>query len=246
MSAARTELPFLDALRAELVAAHPARRRARRARPVGLAAAAAAIVVAIAAVTIVRPDPATAAVVVTETAAGVVVDIRDEDGTVSFAELVAALEAVEHTEITARAVPAAPSGVGRLVSAAAPAGRVALERPAGTGFLRARVLDAAGARVTLALGRPARPGEKYHRAVDAVGPGGPLACEPLVGRPVAEAAARLATTDLAVVWQHASGARAPTPPAVGYVAAVLAVGPATVQVQVIAEAVPAREPAACP
>ncbi len=146
------------------------------------------------------PRPANAEVRVEQTDQGLVVMLVDleHDPTAIRAALARA-----GVRATVTAVPVGPSLVGRFVGDTQEGRRSAalepLDRrsdPATCSFPGFALPRGWSGELHLQVGRPAQPDEPYGAFSDAVAPGEPLAGLPVVGHPIGEVAARLATSHL--------------------------------------------------
>ena len=197
------------ALRAELVAAARRQQRRRRQRP-RRAAAGTAVLVAVAVTALaLRPDEATAEILVERTEDRIVITLLElqEDPHEAEAELRAA-----GFDVAIELVPAGPSAVGRFVGTTDSGDLPAELVPApgsGTSFTTFSLpLDWDGA-LRLHVGRPARPGEAYLGFSDALAPGEPLACLPLPGASAATAATAVAGRAVDVDFRRFDAPSAP-------------------------------------
>lgn len=182
---------FLEQLRDEVGAA--ARRGAtpaggRGPLPAVLVAAAVVLVVAIGGFLLLGNEPVAAGVEVLRDERGVLVRLT---GTGAPPDAIEQAAAAEGLDVTVREVPVGPSNVGRFVSATGSElpEFVELIDADGTGTARGiRIpFDFEGG-VALSVGRAARSGEDWAVASDATRPGELLACEPVHGMDLGEAA----------------------------------------------------------
>jgi hypothetical protein len=196
-------MPFAEQLRAELVAAAERRlaaRRHRRRLAFGGAAAAALGGAAAALLLAVVPQP-------TAAAADVEVRIGRRTIAVALAELEHRPERIERAlqaaglAVEVRAVPVGPSNVGRFVGHESDRSLPPeLERldASGESFRGFSLPLGWPGALHLLVGKPAGRHEPYTVFSDATQPGEPLACQPVVGRPLRAVADLLAEVDRAV------------------------------------------------
>lgn len=182
---------FLEQLRDEVGAAArrgatPARRRSPV--PAALAAAAVVLVVSVAGFLALSSDPVAAGVEVLRDDRGVLVRLT---GTGAPADAIEQAAAAEGLDVTVDEVPVGPSNVGRFVSATGSElpEFVELIDADGTGTARGiRIPFDFEGDVALSVGRPARDDEAWAVASDATRRGELLACEPVQGMDLREAA----------------------------------------------------------
>jgi hypothetical protein len=188
-------------LRGELVRA-AARRRARGR---SLALSVTALLLLVATVALARPVPALADVDVEVRAGRLFVRLVDLEHRPDHIEGVLRGVGLDASVVAA---PVGPSRVGRFVGAlddaalAAEVHRLGADRDSFGGL---SVPLRWPGHLDLRVGRPAEAGEPYAVFSDALAPGEPLACRPLLGRPVAEVLPALASLDLEVVVDRGTG-----------------------------------------
>lgn len=191
-------LPFIDGLRADLMGAEPARRRASSV--VGIVSIGVALVVLVGGVVLATRflEPTRASGTVSVQRAGSTITVRLQGRTTSNAVRQAFVQAGAPVRVTTVAV--GPSQVGTIVGVRLKHERERTSRDFADVIIRYRVTTDVGDDYVVVLGRRAQPGESYQRGVDAFAKGEPMAGSCLQGAPVSQAAVWATRNGLSSSW----------------------------------------------